>query len=89
MNDGTRSPQGGRDAALFASQNESVVVEDGERVYPCRCGQTHRGSHAAYDYAHHNCFHEAPLWPVEEDDGHFLCSACGMSFLVEGRWNAS
>lgn len=64
---------------------ETRYFEDGEQVFPCRCGKTHRGDYAAYDYGHHNCFHDAPL--REMDKGHpelgFLCPECGESFAVE------
>jgi hypothetical protein len=64
--------------------SDTIYIENGRRVYPCRCGQTHRGDYAAEDWNHHNCFHTARLWPVSEelDPGHLICSACGMSFRI-------
>jgi hypothetical protein len=70
------------------SSNEMIHIEDGERVYPCRCGETHRGPYGGIDFDHHNCLHEAPLFPVAGDEGHFLCSCCGASFFTEERWAA-
>ena len=52
-----------------------------EMTYPCRCGQTHRGEYAAEDYAHHNCFHQAPLVRIEET-GDVVCPQCGNSWRV-------
>lgn len=65
--------------------NDVVYVENGERVFPCRCGETHRGEYAAYDYGHHNCFHDATLLFVESDDPSerdVLCPQCGMHWAV-------
>ena len=39
------------------SETPIIYIEDGEQVYPCRCGETHRGPYALYDYGHHTCFH--------------------------------
>lgn len=66
-----------------------MVIENGERVYPCRCGQTHRGNYALKDWLHHNCFHDGPLWELLPDDsGHFICSECGKSLFTEPRYSA-
>lgn len=53
----------------------------GNEVFPCRCGQTHGGDYAFEDWAHHNCFHEAPLNPLAET-GDLLCPECGEVFNV-------
>ena len=52
-----------------------------EPVYLCRCGVEHTGDYAIYDYGHHMCFHDAPLWNI--DYWHFVCSECGKPFTVE------
>src|SRR5574340_430488 len=50
-----------------------------EQVYPCRCGATHRGEYAIYDYGHHMCFHDAPLvWIIKGVQA--MCSDCGKTF---------
>lgn len=54
--------------------------ENGEQVFPCRCGETHRGDYAIYEFGHHNCFHEAPLY--HNEDG-YVCPECGKDFVVE------
>mgnify|MGYP001620048011 CR=1 FL=1 len=59
----------------------TLHFEDGKQVFPCRCGQTHRGPYAVYDYGHHNCLHEAPLWELEP--GWAICAACGLTFKIE------
>ena len=68
--------------------NETIHIgADGEREYPCRCGQTHRGMYAAYDWGHHNCFHDSPLFALGDDDpGHFICGGCGKSFFEHDRY---
>lgn len=59
--------------------NYTVVLDAaGEPVYPCRCGETHRGPYGVYDYAHHNCFHDAKL--VRLGVGYFMCPQCGKAF---------
>lgn len=62
-------------AIQTGASNTTIHVEDGERVYPCLCGETHRGDYAIYDYGHHTCRHGDELWPM--DDGEVLCSQCG------------
>lgn len=51
-------------------------------VYPCRCGETHRGPYAAYDYGHHECFHSPPLLLLHDPD-QALCPDCGRSWQIE------
>jgi predicted RNA-binding Zn-ribbon protein involved in translation (DUF1610 family) len=59
------------------------VDEHGDRIYPCRCGETHRGPYAAYDYGHHNCLHDDGLIRLMEDAPDYLiCPACGKTFCV-------
>ena len=55
--------------------------ENGNEVFPCRCGATHKGNYAAYDYGHHDCLHETDL--VEIDKGYLLCPDCGKTWHVE------
>ena len=61
----------------------SVILENGEQVYPCRCGVTHRGPYAIYDYGHHTCGHPSPLiWCWE---GQVMCGECGQVFGLEDK----
>lgn len=62
----------------------TMVFEGGKRVYPCRCGKTHRGDYAEYDFGHHNCLHEASLigFPAGKNEVQAICPVCGMSWLV-------
>jgi hypothetical protein len=53
----------------------------GGQVYPCRCGETHRGEYAVYDYGHHNCFHDKPLLRLDET-GDVMCPECGKAWQV-------
>lgn len=71
--------------STWTASNEVIHVEGGEQIYPCRCGETHRGPYAAYDYGHHNCFHRAALSRLGADD--LMCPECGEMFrlsLAEG-----
>lgn len=58
----------------------------GKRVYPCRCGQTHRGDWGLYEWDHHNCFHNDPLIEIDSEEvpGYLMCPACCKTF-----WRAS
>jgi hypothetical protein len=59
----------------------TLHFENGEQVYPCRCGETHRGDYALYDWGHHNCLHDSgELHAIAEDQ--FMCPECGKSFVV-------
>jgi hypothetical protein len=67
--------------------SEFIVIEHGERVYPCRCGETHRGPQAWAAFGHHNCFHNSPLismhrFSAEMDENHYLCPDCGKDFWL-------
>jgi len=58
------------------------IYENGERVWPCRCGKTHRGAYAQEDWAMHQCLHQADLMVSELSDGNYqvLCPDCGASW---------
>ncbi len=61
------------------TSNRTIYLEDGEEVYPCPCGETHRGDYGIYDYIQHTCRHGDELWPMD-DEGQgveVLCSQCG------------
>ena len=69
------------------TESYTITLEDGKEVYPCRCGDTHRGDYAIYDYGHHNCFHDAPLVDIGSDIGFpdVMCRLCGEMWRVEGK----
>jgi len=62
------------------SNADTVVIEAGERVYPCRCGETHRGKYAAERYNHHECLHDGDMWAIGRHQ--VVCSQCGASWRV-------
>jgi len=62
------------------SAADTIFIEHGERVYPCRCGQTHRGDYAREDYNHDNCLHRGKLWKIGKHQ--VVCSQCGASWRV-------
>lgn len=59
------------------SNSQTYYFEDIERVYPCRCGVTHRGDYAVYDYGHHNCFHPEWMFLDSEIPRVLICVHCG------------
>lgn len=64
-----------------ATNAVTVHVEDGERVFPCYCGETHRGQYAAEDWAHHNCLHTSALMLIDAAlSDVFMCPDCGRVF---------
>ena len=62
------------------SSAETICIENGERVYPCRCGAIHRGDYAEEDYNHHNCLHDGDMWGIGKYQ--VVCSQCGASWRV-------
>ena len=52
-----------------------------EPVYLCRCGETHEGDYAIYEYGQHMCFHDAPL--MELPDQYVICPDCGKGWATE------
>jgi len=65
---------------------ETTHYEGSEQVYPCRCGETHRGDYALYEFGHHECFHNAPLLDMGTSDGiegYLACPDCGKTFSVK------
>ena len=63
----------------------TIILEDGQQVYPCRCGETHKGDYGFDDYMHHNCFHDEPL--VCLGISYWICPVCGRTWTTqeEGR----
>ena len=69
------------------------MIKKESEVYPCCCGETHRGPYALYAYMRHNCLHEDGLWFYMRDSGlqsgdegydDVLCGMCGATFAVRG-----
>jgi hypothetical protein len=80
---------GGMTRTDTAQTNDTVHLEwtvgqEPEPVYPCRCGVTHRGQYASYDYGHHNCPHRS-IVAIDTMDGQLycLCDACGAVLYVD------
>jgi len=64
------------------STNRTIHIEDWKEVYPCICGETHRGDYALYDYMHCNCPHNDGLFLI---GGQALCVMCGKVFSVQSE----
>lgn len=66
----------------------NIFIEDGEQVFPCRCGKMHRGDHAVEDWLMHECLHDDNLIALAPD--FVACPLCGqtwrldLSHMVEG-----
>lgn len=56
----------------------------GNEVYPCRCGETHRGDYGFYAYAQHECLHESPLTRLDPFPHDLMCPECGKTFTIFG-----
>ena len=63
----------------------SIDIEDGKEVYPCRCGETHRGEYAFHDYMYHNCFHDEPLVDIGGEIGTpmWICPICSKVWATQ------
>lgn len=59
----------------------TIYIEDAQEVYPCRCGETHRGDYGLYDYGHHECLHATDLLLIGDQQA--LCPDCGRSWGLE------
>ncbi len=77
------------------STNHTTWLEfDGEHteeVWPCRCGETHRGDYGFYDWVHHICYHNEELLLntpfINQHDklvAQVLCPLCGEAWRGEG-----
>jgi hypothetical protein len=69
------------------SGNYTVTFDqNGVQVFPCRCGETHVGDYAEYEFAQHNCDHDATLLFVDYDDpeseGDAICPLCGKTWAM-------
>ena len=55
-----------------------TYYNDGEQVFPCRCGQMHKGDFSTDDYLHPNCYHNV-FWLNERegDTPQVECANCG------------
>ena len=64
--------------------SQTLYFGNGEEVYPCRCGQVHRGNYAVEDWNHHNCLHKEPLFrlPLVGKRWQAICMECGQMFQV-------
>lgn len=67
----------------MGTSSATVYFENEQQVYPCRCGQVHRGDYALYEYGHHECFHRCEL--VTIDRGYVMCPECGQTWNVDTK----
>ena len=70
-----------KSATKTLSNNQPYFYEDGERIYPCICGKTHRGQYAVNEYRYHNCLHETDLLVIGNSQA--ICPDCGMAWRLE------
>ena len=63
--------------------NTTRFLENGNEVYPCCCGKTHRGDYAFYDWIHHECLHPTDLISVRPDHPYVICPDCGATWGIE------
>lgn len=59
------------------ASNRTAYFENGEEVYPCPCGETHRGDYAQERWIRHTCRHGDLLWDLSGDGLGLMCSECG------------
>lgn len=64
---------------VTGTNNVTIFIEDGQVVYPCSCGKTHRGDYALEDFIHHNCLHPSPLIDLGYGP---MCGDCGQVWAV-------
>ena len=73
-------------ATTGTANNMVYTVEDGKAVYPCWCGETHRGDYALEAFHHHNCTHPGDLLQIGNREGDGLiqltCTICGANFTA-------
>jgi hypothetical protein len=72
---------GGGGMVMAGTSSTNIHLEGSEQVWPCRCGDTHRGEWAVETFAHHNCFHQEPLLLLAID--YAVCGECGETFGLE------
>ena len=65
------------------SNSFTIHLEGDKQVWPCRCGETHRGDYGFYDWSHHTCFHRDVMWMDIPNAGQVMCSECGDSWNYE------
>ena len=61
------------------SSATTVYYEFGGQVWPCRCGEIHRGEYGKNDYLMHECFHDEILM-LGADSG--VCTSCGKPVAI-------
>jgi len=72
----------GRMMIKTASNNPTIFLEGDKQVYPCRCGETHKGDYGFYDWYHHECYHDALVMLF---NGVAYCVECGKSITIIDR----
>lgn len=61
---------------IAESTNYTYHFEGAEQVFPCRCGETHRGDDAQENWNRHNCEH-GPMSQVRDQ---MMCLSCRAMF---------
>jgi len=72
---------------ITGSNCQTIHLENGQKVYPCRCGETHRGDYACEDMLQHECFHNDTLVGLAKVKGkpmiYGVCPLCGCTFYMD------
>ena len=50
-------------------------------IYPCRCGEIHRGEYACERFLEHECFHDDVM--ISQGLKEVACGSCGKFFDLE------
>ncbi len=65
----------------ISSNNSTICLDNsGVQIFPCRCGQIHRGEYAPFVYAQHDCLHDTDLMLIGEHQA--ICPLCGESWKL-------
>jgi len=73
-------------AVTTTSTNAKTVWIKGDdsEIKEWQCHERFEGEHGIFDYGHHVCPHDSPLFRlIPEDPSGLICGHCGKTFGVE------